>query len=601
MNESEQAQRLETLRSEMRREDLAALIVPRADEVQGEYVAPSSERLRFVSGFTGSAGMAAVGRERAALFVDGRYTIQVRRQALLSFWEYRHLIDEPIEGWAAANLARGERIGYDPRLHTPGQIRQMEAALGSQGLRLVPTEGNLVDRVWRDRPAEPQGAVELWPEEFAGESAAAKRGRIAAELTEKHLDALVVSAPDNLAWAFNIRGEDVAMLPIAFGTAILMADGTGTLFMAPEKLSPQVRSAIATADGGIDIREPAEFAHALDGLKDRRVRVDRATAGVAIIQALEAAGATADVGPDPISLMKAVKSEAELSGAREAHRRDAKAVVRFLNWFDGEDPSTLTEWTAAEKLETFRAGGNRHRGPSFATISAFAGNAAQAHYHADEASAARLGSDAIYLVDSGAQYLDGTTDITRTLATGTPSDEMRRRYTQVLKGHIAVSRARFPQGVTGAQIDTLARQFLWASGVDYDHGTGHGVGAYLSVHEGPQSLSKRGTETPLQPGMIVSNEPGYYKEGAFGIRIENLLAVVELDPQPAGAERRTLGFETLTFVPYDRRLIDVALLTTEERRFVDEYHASVRERLEGDLEAADRDWLIRATEPLAAA
>ncbi|WP_235919200.1 aminopeptidase P family protein [Aureimonas psammosilenae] len=599
MNETEQHERLQALRAEMKRENLAALLVPRADEFQGEYVAASSERLAHVSGFKGSAGFAAIGREKAALFVDGRYTIQVRGEALPAFWEYRHLLDEPLEGWTKANLQPGDRIGFDPNLHTPPQIRQIETALAGQKLVLVPTGRNLVDAVWTNRPAEPKAPVALYPEEFAGSSAKEKLKRVARELQEKRLDALVISAPDNLAWVFNIRGGDVAMLPVAFGYAILMADGTGSLFMAPDKLKGEARDAIL-AIGGIDIHDAPDLPKALAGLGPKRVRIDRATGSIAIAKALEAAGASVDAGPDPISLMKAVKSPTELNGMRAAHKRDALAVTRFLHWFENTPPESLTEWTAAEKLEEFRRVGNLYRDLSFSTISAFGGNAAQAHYHASENSAAQLQADGIYLVDSGAQYLDGTTDITRVTVTGKATDEMRRRYTQVLKGHIAVSRARFPAGVTGAQIDTLARQFLWASGTDFDHGTGHGVGCYLSVHEGPQSISKRGTETALEAGMVVSNEPGYYKEGAFGIRIENLLIVRELDPQPPGAERRTLGFETLTFVPYERRLIDPSLLDAGERAFVDEYHAQVRDMLEGELDDGARGYLHRATAPLTA-
>lgn len=598
MDDAEQGRRLAAIRAEMAAEGLAALLVPRADAFQGEYVAPSSERLAYVSGFTGSAGFAAIGRDAAAVFVDGRYTIQVRGQAAAAFWEHRHVANEPLEEWTRAHLAAGDRIGFDPALHTPAQLRQIEAALAGQDLALVPVPANLVDRIWHDRPAPPRGEVFLHPLEFAGESSADKRARIAAELGANRLGALVISSPENLAWTFNIRGDDVPMLPVAFGHAIVAAEGSATLFMASEKLTPTVRAAIA-GEGGVAIEDEAAFAEALAALAGRRVRVDRATGNVAIVEALKHAGATPDLGPDPISLMKAVKSTVELNGMRDAHRRDAVAMLRFLDWFGRTPPETLSEWTASEKLEAFRKGGNHYRGPSFATISASAGNAAQAHYHASEATARRLGRDEIFLVDSGAQYLDGTTDITRVLVTGTPTPEMRRRYTQVLKGHIAVSRARFPEGVSGAQIDTLARQYLWASGVDFDHGTGHGVGCYLSVHEGPQSLSKRGTETPLKPGMVVSNEPGYYKADAFGIRIENLLAVVELDPQPEGAERRTLGFETLTFAPYERALIDVSMLDPGERDFVDAYHARVREVLaDAELSTEERDFLDRATAPL---
>lgn len=595
----EQARRLTALRAAMAEHGLAAYLVPRADEHQNEYVAPSEERLRWVSGFTGSAGLAVVGRTVAAIFVDGRYVLQVRQQSAAAFWEYRHVTDTPFVEWAKATLAAGDRLGFDPKLHTAEQIARYRKALGPLGIEVVAVGENLVDRCWHDRPAPPATPVTLHPIEVAGESAAAKRARIAAGLAKDGLDALVVSACDSLAWLFNVRGDDLPMTPFALGYALLRADGSARLFLVAAKLAPDVRVALLGSGGAaVEIAEPSELEATLATLHGRKVRVDAGTGSLFVVERLEAAGAIVDLGADPCQLAKARKNAVEVEGMRRAHHRDGLALVRFFAWLAAASREGETEWTLAEALDTLRARGERYRGPSFDTISALNGNAAHPHYRVDAAQARILGGDDLYLVDSGGQYLDGTTDVTRVLAMGTPTAEMRRRYTEVLRGMIAVSAAQFPVGTTGAQLDPLARQFLWAVGVDYDHGTGHGVGSYLSVHEGPQSISKRSTDVKLEPGMVVSVEPGYYKADAFGIRIENLVVVRELDPQPAGAELRTLGFETLTLAPLDRRLIATEELTAAERAWVDAYHATIRSALTPDLDPTDADYLARVTTPL---
>ncbi len=599
LGHGEQGRRLAALRAAMAERDLAAFLVPRADEHQNEYVPASEERLRWISGFTGSAGLAAVGRADAAIFVDGRYVLQVRQQSDAGFWEHRHVTDTPFGDWAKEHLASGDRVGFDPRLHTVSEVKRHRTALAGLGLELVAVTPNLVDLCWSDRPAPPMGAVTLHPIELAGEASAAKRARIATELAKAKLDALVISAPDSLAWLFNVRGADVPMTPFALGYAILRADGSAMVFLAAAKLAPDVRAALEREGGGaVTLAVPEALDGALATLGGMRVRLDAASGNVFVNDRLEAVGATVDVGPDPCQAAKGRKNAVEVDGMRRAHRRDGVALARFFHWLDAASRHGETEWTLAQVLGELRARGERYRGPSFDTISALGGNAAHPHYRVDAAHARVVGRDDLYLVDSGGQYLDGTTDVTRVLILGTPTSEMRRRYTEVLRGMVAVSRAQFPVGTTGAQLDPLARQFLWEAGVDYDHGTGHGVGSYLSVHEGPQSISKRSTEVPLQPGMVVSVEPGYYKADGFGIRIENLVVVRELEPQPPGAELRTLGFETLTLAPLDRRLIEVEALTAVERRWVDDYHAEVRRALTPELDAADAAWLAGATAPL---
>jgi Xaa-Pro aminopeptidase len=597
MEPIEQSRRLEALRKQLDLHGLAAYVVPKSDEYVLEYAPPCSERLAWISGFTGSAGLAVVARHHAALFVDGRYTEQASRQSSAALWEHHHIAESPASAWLKRVIGSGDRVGYDPRIHTPSSLESLRSAVEGVSARLVPIDGNLVDAEWQDRPPEPAASVELYPESIAGESSASKRTRMAAELVKEGQDALVVSAPESLAWLLNIRGADVQNTPLALGRAILRADASLCLYMDPKKLAPAVVSELKAARG-VEIAADAEFVAALSKLDNRRVRVDQASATEWLVERLRAASAVVDIGADPCTLAKAQKTVAELAGIRAAHVRDGAALVRFLKWFDETAPGNETEWTASEKLGQFRAQNEHYRGPSFSTISAFGPSSALPHYRATEDSALPLQSGNLYLVDSGGQYLDGTTDITRVSVIGKPSEEMVRRYTEVLKGHIALSAARFPAGTTGSQLDPFARQFLWQAGVDFDHGTGHGVGCFLGVHEGPHSISKRPSKVELRPGMVVSNEPGYYKPGAFGIRIENLVVVVVIEPQPPGAERTTLGFDTLSVAPYERRLIDVARLSDSERQWVDAYHRHVHDALSPLLEPDVADYLARATAPL---
>ncbi|HEX2688126.1 MAG TPA: aminopeptidase P family protein [Kofleriaceae bacterium] len=599
MDTAEQVRRVAALRDEMQRRDLAVFVVPRVDEHQLSHVPAGCERLAWISGFTGSSGVALIGRERAALFVDGRYTLQARAQTSAQTWEYHHLVTAPPETWLGRTLAKGDRVGYDPRLHTPDGLRAMATAAERAGATISPVETNLVDAIWVDRPPLPRAAVELYPEALAGESRMAKRQRMAEALRHSKIDALVISAPDNLAWLLNIRGRDLAVTPLALGFAILGADATVALYMHAEKLGPAVRAAFAAEGAGtITVADPLAFGTALAGLADRRVRVDQTTGSEWIVQKLRAAKATVDLGADPCTLAKACKNPVELAGIRAAHLRDGVAMVRLLQWIEETAPGHETEWTVALRAAALRAEGEHYRGPSFHTIAAVGHSAAHCHYSLREDQARSLEDGAILLVDSGGQYLDGTTDVTRTVILGAPTPEMRRRYTQVLKGHLSLGAARFPADTTGSQLDVLARQHLWSDGVDYDHGTGHGVGCFLSVHEGPHGIAKRPNAIGLRPGMVVSNEPGYYKAGAFGIRIENLIVVKAVEPQPEGAECTTLEFETLTLAPYDRRLIETALLTSTERAAVDGYHARVCAMLSPHLDAGGAAFLAAATAPL---
>jgi Xaa-Pro aminopeptidase len=597
MNAAEQVRRMAALRAAMARHDLTVWLVPRGDEHQLSYVLPGAERLAWISGFTGSAGLALVGRERAALFVDGRYTLQAKAQAGVERWEHHHVTQSPPAQWLDGVLGTGARVGYDPRLHTPDGLRAIGAAVKRAGGTMCPLPENLIDMSWTDRPPPPHAPVALYPEELAGESRGDKRRRIAQTLRDDRLEALVISAPENLVWLLNLRGGDLPVTPLALGFAVLRSDAAVTVCLPGDKVGDDVRAALAAeGDGAVTLVEPAELAGVLAGLTGR-VRVDQVTGSEWIVRQLEAAGASPDVGPDPCTPAKACKNPVQVAGMRAAHVRDGVALVRLLAWLEDRAPGAETEWTVAQRIAALRAEGARYRGPSFNTIAAVGPNSAHCHYSLSEATALPLGRDTLLLVDSGGQYLDGTTDVTRTIVLGTPTDEMRRRYTQVLKGHLALGAARFPRDTNGNQLDVLARQYLWQDGVDYDHGTGHGVGSYLGVHEGPQSIAKKASAAELRPGMVLSNEPGYYKAGAFGIRIENLVVVTELDPQSAGGERG-LGFETLTLAPYERRLVEVALLTAGEIAQVDTYHARVRETLSPLLDAETAAYLAFATAPL---
>jgi Xaa-Pro aminopeptidase len=592
--------RLTALRKELKRRELAGFLVPRADEFQGEYVPPRAERLAWLTGFTGSAGLAVVLAERAAIFVDGRYTLQVRDETDGSLYDHRHLIDTPAERWLAEHLPSGGRLGFDPWLHTAEGLQAIRDAVERKGGRLVATEGNPLDAVWTDQPAAPIAPVVPHPTAFAGADAAEKREKVAAELAAASLDAAVISQPASLAWLLNLRGADVPRTPLPLGFAVVRRDGTVDLFMEPLKLSPGLERHLGN---GVAVAPPSAFAAALDrlGAEKRCVLVDRSSAGLWIVERLKAAGAELKLGEDPCLMPKACKNPVELAGARAAHRRDGAAVSRFLAWLEETAPKGgLTEMDAVAKLASFRRQNENFRDFSFETISGAGPNGAVVHYRVNERTNRPIRAGELFLLDSGGQYLDGTTDITRTVAIGEPAAEARDRFTRVLKGHIALGSARFPRGTSGSQLDALARASLWQAGLDYDHGTGHGVGSYLAVHEGPQRISKVPNRVPLLPGMIVSNEPGYYKPGAYGIRIENLVVVVPVAPaSETGPEM--LGFETLTLVPIDRNLVDRALMTADDVAWLDAYHARVRQSLTPLVDEKTAAWLARATAPLGSA
>ena len=588
--------RIALLRQELARRGLDGFIVPRADEHQSEYVPPNAERLAWLTGFTGSAGTAVILRDKAALVVDGRYTLQASEQVDTAVITPVPLSETSVEAWIEANLTPGATLAYDPWLHTENGVKRLCKAAVKAAATLLPVDGNLVDAVWTDRPAPPRAPVRPHPLEHAGEASDAKLARIREKLAAERLDALVVSDPHNLAWAFNIRGGDVAHTPLPLGYALIPQEGRPTVFLDPAKVTNEAAAALGAV---ADVKSPDAMPAVLDSLGGAaaRVRIDAFTSGVALARRIEAAGGTADVGADPITLMKAVKNAAEIAGARAAHQRDGAALVCFLAWLDREAPSgRLTEIDAVEALEAFRADTGVLKDVSFPTISGAGPNGAIVHYRVTHRTNRALQPGELFLIDSGAQYEDGTTDVTRTVAVGEPSPEMRNRFTRVLKGHIAIARAVFPKGTSGAQIDALARMPLWSAGLDFDHGTGHGVGSYLSVHEGPQRLSKLG-HVALEPGMILSNEPGYYKAGAYGIRIENLILV---EPREiTEAERAMMGFETLTLAPIDRTLIEPALMTPEEMVWLDAYHERVRETLSPLVDERTRAWLEEATQPVA--
>ncbi len=590
--------RLVALRQELARRNLDGFIVPRADRHQGEYVPPSEERLSWLTGFTGSAGLAIVLAERIALFVDGRYTLQAAAQVEGDLVTIVPVADTTPEAWIEANVPTGTRLGYDPWLHTLEGVEKLGQAAMTAGATLVAVEDNPVDAIWTDRPAPPSGPIVLHDTRFAGEDPAEKLARIRSEIARLRADALVVSDPHALAWTFNIRGSDVAHTPLPLGFAVIPQEGRPALYLDGQKLAPEVRSRLETLG---DVREPAAFAQdvAALGSKGQTLRLDQATAADALARLVTKGGGRVTRGADPIAPMKAVKNATEIDGARAAQRRDGGALARFLAWFDREAPGgRLTEIDAVEALESFRRETGLLKDVSFPTIAGAGPNGAIVHYRVTRKSNRRIAPGELFLIDSGAQYEDGTTDVTRTIAVGDPSAEMRDRFTRVLKGHIAIASAIFPDGTSGAQLDSFARQYLWAAGLDFDHGTGHGVGSYLSVHEGPARIAKLGS-APLRRGMILSNEPGYYKTGAYGIRIENLVLVIEAQPV-AAAEKPLLRFETLTLAPIDRRLIDASLLTPEETGWLDRYHVNVRGLLAPRVDAATRSWLEAATRPLKA-
>jgi len=589
------APRLSTLRAELKRLGLDGFVVPRADRYQNEYVPPCAERLAWLTGFTGSAGVAIVLSERAVIFVDGRYMVQVRDEVDTAAFAIEHLVEHPPTAWIEENLPAGAKLGYAPWLHTVDGAERFARACETAGASLV-AAANPIDAIWSDRPRPPLGTVMLHELRYAGETAEAKLARVRADLQKQKADALIVPDPQAVCWLFNIRGSDVPHTPVALAFATVAKDGRPALYIEPGKLGNDVRRQLEQL---ADVRAASDFERDLAALgKARRTaRLDPAACPEAIARLLTDNGGKVLRGADPIAPLKAVKNAVEIEGARAAQLRDGAAMTRFLAWFDREAPrGSLSEIDAIEALESFRRDTGLLKDISFPTIAGAGADGAIVHYRVTRKSNRRIAPGELFLIDSGGQYEDGTTDITRTLAVGAPSSEMRRNFTLVLKGHIAIARAVFPDGTTGAQLDTLARQFLWRAGLDFDHGTGHGVGSYLSVHEGPARISKLGG-APLKRGMILSNEPGYYRTGAYGIRVENLVLVTEAAPV-ADAEKPLNAFETLTLAPIDAGLIEPALLTIDEVAWLDTYHSRVHEALSPLVDAPTREWLIAATAPL---
>ena len=587
--------RLKALREQLKRDRLDGFVVPLTDEHMSEYVGAYAQRLAWLTGFQGSAGSAVVLPEEAAIFVDGRYTLQVREQVDATHWQYVGVPQSSTAQWLREPAPAGARIGYDPWLHTTSWVRQAADALAEKGAELVAVESNPVDAVWPDRPAPSKAKLIVHPDSYAGRNAADKRQEMADWLTLKKADAAVLSALDSIAWTFNIRGQDVDRTPVALAYAIVHADTTADLYVAPEKLADDVLEHLGNA---VRVHDRTSFAGDLEEFSGKRIAADPERAVSAIFGLLEKGGATILELRDPAVLPKAVKNEVEIAGHKAAQARDGAALSRFLHWLSVEGPKgNQTELSAAARLRDFREDTGCLVDLSFDTISGSGPNGAVVHYRVEEKTNRPIEPGTLYLVDSGGQYRDGTTDVTRTIAIGTPSAEMRVRFTLVLKGHIALALAQFPKGTRGSQLDVLARQYLWAAGLDYAHGTGHGVGSFLSVHEGPQRIATSSVgDEPLQPGMILSNEPGYYKAGEYGIRIENLVLVERREV--AGAEQEMMGFETLTFAPLDRHLVEVAMLTDAEREWLNFYHARVLEVVGPKLEGAALAWLEGACAPL---
>ncbi|WP_305097823.1 aminopeptidase P family protein [Croceibacterium aestuarii] len=593
--------RLDALRKELGKRGLDGFVIPISDEHMSEYVGGYAQRLAWLTGFGGSAGTAVVLKDKAAMFVDGRYTVQVREQVDGKLYEYQSIMDTSPADWLKANAPEGAKIGYDAWLHSRGWAQGTASALEKIGGELVAVDSNPVDAVWADRPDPSAAVAVIHTDDNAGRSSAEKRAEVADWMKSEGIDATVISALDSIAWLLNIRGEDVERTPVALSYVIAHDDGTAELFIAPEKVTPELTKHLGNA---VTLRPRLDFENALGELAGKKVAVDPNFGVAAIFQALENAGAATVAVRDPTILPKAIKNPIEQQGHRDAQARDGAAVTRFLRWLETEAPKGgETELSAAAQLQAFREETGLLKDNSFDTISAAGPHAAIPHYRVDEDSNLPIEPGSVFLCDSGGQYCDGTTDITRTvwIGPGEPSHEQKDRYTRVLKGHIALARQTFPQGTSGMQLDTIARQFLWQAGVDYAHGTGHGVGSFLGVHEGPQRIAKprggqAGTDQELMAGMILSNEPGYYKAGDFGIRIENLVLVEERDIP--GMEGAWLGFETLTLVPIDRTLVDLDMLTGEEVEWWNEYHARVLEVLAPQLAGEDLAWLEAACEPI---
>ena len=589
------AQRIQALRAEIDRRGLSGFIVPHADEYQNEYLPACAERLAWLTGFTGSAGTAVVLSEQAAIFVDGRYTLQVRAQVDVQVFAPRHLIEEPVHSWLSAVLRPGDKLGYDPWLHTPLEVKQLEESCSRAGAALMPCEPNPIDALWDDRPAPPAAKVVPHDLAYTGKASEDKRHKLSMTFKNDEIGVVVLTAPDSIAWLFNIRGGDVEHTPLPLGFALLYRDDTASLFLDTHKVSDALAPHLGPA---VRIRSVSEFHDALEqlGKAGERVLCDPNRTASWIPERLARFGAHVIEGDDPCLLPKACKNAVEVNGAREAHKRDGVAVCEFLAWVSREARTgQLSERDAQSYLDACRRRQPLWKNMSFPTISAAGPNGAIVHYRAAEEQCRRLDPGTLYLVDSGGQYLDGTTDITRTIAIGPPTSEHRDRYTRVLKGHIALAMATFPKGTTGAQLDTVARRPLWEVGLDYDHGTGHGVGSYLGVHEGPQRISKGGHTVALQPGMILSNEPGYYKSGEYGIRLENLVVVIPAKTDH-GDGREWFAFETITLVPFEASLIDRTLLNETERDWLNVYHARVWAVIGSLVDSSTADWLEQATQ-----
>ena len=587
------AKHLPLVRAKMAEQGLDGLLVPHEDEHQNEYLPPANDRLAWVSGFTGSAGAGVVMTDRAAVFADGRYTVQVKAQVDPDQFEILSL-EDGVAAWLA-RAPKGSVIGYDPRLHSPDALASLKAAAEKAGAILKPVSPNPIDAAWADRPAQPQAPVVPHADRYAGESSASKRARIGAALTEAGAEATVLTAPTSIAWLFNVRGGDVIRSPLPLGQAIVSADGTAQLFLDPRKVTNELPGWLGDA---VTLEAEEALPAALDALSGRKVMIDPAQSSAWYFDRLETAGATVVRAMDPCAVPRAAKNPVEVEGSRQAHIRDGAALTRFLHWVDTVARETLpSEREIVEALEGFREETGQLKDLSFDTIAGAGPNGALPHYKPVTRTIRKIEKGSLLLVDGGGQYLDGTTDVTRTMAIGEPTSEQRDRYTRVLKGHIALAVVRFPAGTTGHQLDALARLPMWMAGLDYDHGTGHGVGSYLGVHEGPQRISKAPNSQPLLTGMILSNEPGYYKEGHWGIRIETLQVVTPPEPIPGG-ERPMHGFQQLTLAPLDRKLIDIDLLSADERAYVDAYHGEILAKVGPLLDGEVLGWLKVQAAPL---
>ena len=586
---------LPKLRAEMAEAGLDLFLVPHEDEYQNEYLPDCNERLMWISGFTGSAGAAIIGTDMAVMFVDGRYTLQVRQQVDENLFSFTKLEGGGMAKWLRENVTAGQVIGFDPRLHSPAALTRIREAVSLAGGTTKSLKTNPIDTAWEDRPAAPLTPVMIQAENLSGKPHAQKRAEIGQSIAKAGADAALITAPASIAWLLNIRGSDVQCTPLPLSTAIIDTAGHVQLFIAPEKLSDTVR---AHFGNDVSVQTEAALNDGLKTLSGKTVIADPNTASAWHVDALEAAGATVKSVSDPVALPKAKKNKTELKGTTAAHIRDGAAIVRFLHWLDTDAQSgEIDEIEAATQLERFRRVDTSIRDLSFESISGAGSNGAVVHYRVNTGTVQKLERGSLFLIDSGGQYPDGTTDVTRTVPIGEPSQEMRERFTLVLKGHIALATVRFPVGTTGSNLDALARYPLWQAGLDYDHGTGHGVGVFLGVHEGPQRISKAPNKIALEPGMIVSNEPGYYKAGEYGIRIENLQYVTDA-ATITGGERNMLGFANLTWAPIHRDLIVTDILTPAERDYMDQYHASVMQKVGPLVDGEAKLWLEKACAPL---